>query len=90
MEEEIRNQDKKEVKPEEVKKTDRPSFLKEAREIAERNEALVKRMEDLVARNEELAAFNRLGGKTGNPEPEKKDEEATPEKLNKELEKIGW
>jgi len=25
-----------------------------------------------------------------NPEPEKKDEEATPEKLNKELEKIGW
>jgi len=77
-------------KPEEVKKPERTDFLKEARELAERNEKAVEEMKRLTERNEEIAAFNKLGGRTDNPQPEKKDEEVTPEKIQKDMDKLGW
>jgi len=63
------------VKPEDVKKPARADFLKEARELAEKNEKAVEQMRELVERNEELAARNILGGKSERgEEPEKKEE----------------
>jgi hypothetical protein len=66
-----------EKKPEEVKKPERADFLKQARELADRNEAAVKRMEELVNRNEELAAERMLGGNSeaGQPVEQKKEPE---------------
>jgi hypothetical protein len=45
---------------------------------------------EILARQEELAARNLLGGRTDNPIPDKKEEEITPEKINKDMEKLGW
>jgi hypothetical protein len=45
---------------------------------------------EILARQEELAARNLLGGRTDNPNTEKKVEEVTPEKISKDMEKLGW
>ena len=48
----------------EIKKPERADFLKEARELTERQEKAVEEMRSLVERNEELAARNLLGGRS--------------------------
>lgn len=68
--------EEKKEEAKEIKKEERPSFLKEARELADRNEKAVEEMKKLVLKNEEIAAQNILGGKTdaGEQPPEKKEE----------------
>jgi len=49
-----------------------------------------KRMEENYKKLQEIKAIDALSGKTENAEPEKKEEEVTPEKIQKDMEKIGW
>jgi hypothetical protein len=65
-------------KPEEVKKPERADFLKEARELAEKNQRAVEEMRELVNRNEEIAAKGLLGGKSDAGRPQDKPAEETP------------
>jgi len=73
------------VKPEE-KQEEKPEFEKKLEEMRAENE----RMEKNIAQLKELKAFDALSGKSENPEPEKKEEEVTPEKIGKDMEKLGW
>ncbi len=85
VEEENKSEEKKpEENKEEVK--EKPEFEKKLEDMRAENE----RMEKNVKQLQELKAMDALGGKTDNPEPEKKEEEATPEKIQKDMEKIGW
>ena len=68
-----------EEKAEDIKKPDRKDFLKEAREIAERNEKAVEDMRQLVERQEDVAAKNILGGKSEAGQVEEKHEETPTE-----------
>jgi len=81
------------MEEEKKKETETPTEDKPTENLA----AMVDRLEkanieakEILQRQEELAARNLLGGRTDNPQPEKKEEEITPEKINKDMEKIGW
>lgn len=78
--------EEKKEEAKEIKKEERPSFLKEARELADRNEKAVEEMKKLVLKNEEIAAQNILGGKTdAGEQPQEKKEETDIEYANKVL-----
>jgi len=59
-------------------------------EMVDRMEKANAEAKEILARQEDLAARNLLGGRTDNPIPEKKEEEVTPEKISKDMEKLGW
>lgn len=66
--------------PAPVKKPEeRKDFLKEAREIAERNEKALAEMREITERQEEIAGRNLLGGETRLEKPEEKKEESNEE-----------
>ncbi len=74
------------MKPEE-KQEEKPEFEKKLEEMRAENE----RMEKNIKQLQELKAIDALSGKTSGPVEEKsEDDTVTPEKIGKDMEKLGW
>lgn len=61
------------------KEEERKTFLQEAKELAERNEATAERIEKALERTEELAGRKLLGGDSEAGQSVEKPKEETPE-----------
>lgn len=75
---------------EEGSKPETDSIVERASAAADRIEKANKEMSENLRRQEELEARRALGGKSEGKQPEKKDEEVTPDKIKGDLEKVGW